>query len=151
AAGFVLVCQPDLIKRVADVSPWLSVAIGLLMLGLVALYVLGSWRHFKPWKWGKLHVEYPRLGIVARQLLAGPLELLCAAAIIYFALPAEGNPGYLVVLGVFLASFSLALLSHAPGGLGVLEVTFIAALPEIATTDVLAALIVFRDRKSTRR
>ena len=144
SGGAVLVCQPDLIKRVADVSPWLSVAIGLLMLGLVALYVLGSWRHFKPWKWGKLHVEYPRLGIVARQLLAGPLELLCAAAIIYFALPAEGNPGYLVVLGVFLASFSLALLSHAPGGLGVLEVTFLAALPELATADVLAALIVFR-------
>ena len=114
------------------------------MLGFVALYVLGSWRQFKPWKWGKLHVEYPRLGIVARQLLAGPLELACAAAIIYFALPAESNPGYLVVLGVFLASFSLALLSHAPGGLGVLEVTFLAAMPELPTADVLAALIVFR-------
>ena len=31
-----------------------------------------------------------------------------------------------------------------PGGLGVLEVTFIAALPELPTADVLAALIVFR-------
>lgn len=144
AGGVVLVSQPDLIKRVADVSPWLSVLIGGLMLGFVALYVLGSWRQFKPWKWGKLHVEYPRLGIVAKQLLAGPLELACAAAIIYFALPADNNPGYLVVLGVFLASFSLALLSHAPGGLGVLEVTFLAAMPELPTADVLAALIVFR-------
>ncbi len=144
SGGVVLVSQPDLIKRVADVSPWLSVLIGGLMLAFVALYVLGSWRQFKPWKWGKLHVEYPRLGIVARQLLAGPLELACAAAIIYFALPAESNPGYLVVLGVFLASFSLALLSHAPGGLGVLEVTFLAAMPELPTADVLAALIVFR-------
>ncbi len=144
SGGVVLVSQPDLIKRVADVSPWLSVLIGGLMLGFVALYVLGSWRQFKPWKWGKLHVEYPRLDIVAKQLLAGPLELVCAAAIIYFALPAESNPGYLVVLGVFLASFSLALLSHAPGGLGVLEVTFLAAMPELPTADVLAALIVFR-------
>lgn len=144
SGGVVLVSQPDLIKRVADVSPWLSVLIGGLMLGFVALYVLGSWRQFKPWKWGKLHVEYPRLGIVAKQLLAGPLELVCAAAIIYFALPTESNPGYLVVLGVFLASFSLALLSHAPGGLGVLEVTFLAAMPELPTADVLAALIVFR-------
>ena len=127
-----------------DVGPWLSVAIGAILLGLVALYVLGSWRQFKPWTWGKLRVEYPRLGIVARQLVAGPLELACAAAIIYFALPAESNPGYLVVLGVFLASFSLALLSHAPGGLGVLEVTFLAAMPELPKVDVLAALIVFR-------
>lgn len=144
ASGCVLVLQPELIHRVAKVTPLFSETIGTLLLLLVGLYVLGSWRHFKPWTLGKLHVEYPRLGIVARQLLAGPLELLCAAAIIYFALPSEHNPGFLVVLGVFLASFSLALLSHAPGGLGVLEVTFLAAMPELPAADVLAALIVFR-------
>ena len=140
----VLLLRPELAQRILHVPPTLSVAIGLLLLLLVGLYALGSWRQFKPWTLGKLHIEYPRLGIVGRQLLAGPLELLCAAAIIYFALPAGHNPGYLVVLGVFLASFSLALLSHAPGGLGVLEVTFIAALPDIPLNDVLAALIVFR-------
>ena len=71
SGGAVLICQPELIRRVADVGPWLSVAIGAILLGLVALYVLGSWRQFKPWTWGKLRVEYPRLGIVARQLVAG--------------------------------------------------------------------------------
>ena len=144
ASGCVLIAQPDLIHRVLNVTPLLSVAIGSLLLVIVALYVLGSWRQFKPWTLGKLHIEYPRLPIVGRQLLAGPLELLCAAAIIYFALPADNHPGYLVVLGVFLASFSLALLSHAPGGLGVLEVSFLAAMPEVPAADVLAALIVFR-------
>lgn len=144
ASGCVLILQPELIHRVAKVTPLFSVILGTLLLLLVGLYILGSWRQFKPWALGKLYIEYPRLGIVARQLLAGPLELMCAAAIIYFALPSEHNPGYLVVLGVFLASFSLALLSHAPGGLGVLEVTFLAALPELPAADVLAALIVFR-------
>ncbi|MHA6492359.1 lysylphosphatidylglycerol synthase transmembrane domain-containing protein [Pseudomonas borbori] len=143
-SGCVLIMQPTLIYRVAEVTPLLSVAIGALLLLLVALYVFGSWRHLRPWRMGKLHIQYPRLEIVGRQLLAGPLELICAAAIIYFALPADTNPGFLIVLGVFLASFSLALLSHAPGGLGVLEVTFLAALPEVSAPDVLAALIVFR-------
>ena len=144
ASGAVLVLRPSLIQQILNVPPAFSVALGLLLLLLIGLYALGSWRQFKPWTLGKLHVEYPRLGIVGRQLLAGPLELACAAAIIYFALPAEHNPGYLVVLGVFVASFSLALLSHAPGGLGVLEVTLISALPGIPPHDVLAALIVFR-------
>ncbi|MFC0668567.1 YbhN family protein [Azotobacter chroococcum] len=142
--GCVLVLQPALIQRLVEIPPPLSVTIGSALLSLVALYVLGSWRQFKPWTLGKLHIEYPSLPIVGRQLLAGPLELLCAAAIIYFALPAENSPDYLTVLGVFLASFSLALLSHAPGGLGVLEVTFLAALPELDPADVLAALVVFR-------
>ena len=144
AGGVVLVTHPQLIERVADVTPWLAVLIGIVLLTLVGLSALGSWRQFKPWTRGKLHIEYPRLGIVGRQLLAGPLELCCAAAIIYFALPELNNPGYWVILGIFLASFSLALLSHAPGGLGVLEVTFISAVPEMAKADVLAALIVFR-------
>lgn len=144
AGGVVLVIQPELIHRLVDVTPMVSVLIGSGMLAFVALYVLGAWLQFKPLELGKLKLEYPRLRVVRDQLIAGPLELLCAAAIIYFALPGETNPGYLVVLGVFLASFSLALLSHAPGGLGVLEVTFISAMPEIPTTDVLAALIVFR-------
>ncbi|MBB3929578.1 hypothetical protein GGR25_000597 [Kaistia hirudinis] len=143
-SAVVMVVGPRIISRLIDMPAWLSVAIGLVLLGLVALYVLGSWRHFPPFHWRKFHVQYPRLPIVARQLLAGPLELCSAAAIIYFALPVEHNPGYLIVLGVFLASFTLALLSHAPGGLGVLEVTFLAAMPELNPNDVLAALIVFR-------
>jgi uncharacterized membrane protein YbhN (UPF0104 family) len=144
ATGCVLILQPSIMQRVLDVPTALAMGIGVLLLLLVGLYVLGSWLQLKPWRLGKVHIEYPRLGIVARQLLAGPLELACAAAIIYFALPAEHNPGYLIVLGVFLASFSLALLSHAPGGLGVLEVSFLAALPDVPTSGVLAALIVFR-------
>ena len=67
-----------------------------------------------------------------------------AAAIIYFALPPGEGADYFTVLGVFLLSFSVALISHAPGGLGVLEVVFVTAMPDIATADVLAALIVFR-------
>jgi len=144
AGGTVLVLKPELLNRLISVEPWVSTAIGLSLLSLVGLYVIGAWRQLAPLRIGKWRIEYPRLPIVSKQLIAAPLELVCAAAIIYFALPAADNPGYLVVLAVFLASFSLALLSHAPGGLGVLEVTFLAALPELNTADVLAALIVFR-------
>lgn len=144
ACGGVLLVRPGVLDRIVEVSPWVARGLGALLLALVGLYVFGSWRQLAPWRLGKWHIEYPRLKVVIRQLMAGPMELLCAAAIIYFALPAANNPGYLTILGVFLASFSLALLSHAPGGLGVLEVTFLAALPEVPTADVLAALIVFR-------
>jgi uncharacterized membrane protein YbhN (UPF0104 family) len=38
----------------------------------------------------------------------------------------------------------VALLSHAPGGLSVLDLLFLTGLPELDPADVLAALIVFR-------
>ncbi len=145
AGGVVLVMEPTLIQRLLPpIPPWLSILVGSAMLVLVLLYILGAWHHFRPRTWRKLRIEYPHFPIVLRQLMAGPLELLCAAGIIYFALPEAHHPGYVIVLGAFLASFCLALASHAPGGLGVLELTFIAALPEVPIADVLAALIVFR-------
>ena len=143
AAGVVLILKPQLLDRLVHSAGWVSLAIGCGLLALIALYVFGAWRQLPPWRLGKWHIQYPRLPIVGRQLLAGPLELLCAAAIIYFALPTEHNPGYLTVLGVFLASFSLALLSRTRRAC-VLELTFLSALPEVPKVDVLAALIVFR-------
>ncbi|MBH0238561.1 lysylphosphatidylglycerol synthase transmembrane domain-containing protein [Methylobrevis albus] len=144
-AGFVLALQPDLIGRVFDgAAPELSYVISAVLLLLVAGYVFGSLRGFRPLRLGGFAVHYPKPQIVFRQLFVAPVELIGAAAIIYFALPNHESLTFLTVLGVFLLSFSVALLSHAPGGLGVLEVVFVTALPEIDQADVLAALIVFR-------
>ena len=52
--------------------------------------------------------------------------------------------GRVSVVGLFLGSFSAALLSNAPGGLGVLEYLFLKAAPELNAADVIAALLVFR-------
>jgi uncharacterized membrane protein YbhN (UPF0104 family) len=143
--AIVLILVPGLFDRFSSIGfHSFSGATGLVMLLPVIAYIFGSWLHLRPLKIGSFQVHYPRLPIVARQLIIGPLELLAAAAIIYFALPEAGNPGYLVVLGVFMVSFSAALISHAPGGLGVLEVVFLAGLSEMEPVHVLAALLVFR-------
>jgi uncharacterized membrane protein YbhN (UPF0104 family) len=142
--GALLVARPDIVQRIVDVPDSLAIAAGLLMLAFVAFYVIGSLFHFRPFVIGGFEIIYPRPPIVLAQFFVAPLEVLAAAAIIYFALPAEANPGYIVILGIFIASFSAALISHAPGGLGVIEYIFVAALSEVDQADVVAALIIFR-------
>ena len=148
--GFVLLYEPEIVQRLFDLGPALVRVIGAAMVLVPALYVAGSALHLRPLILGRFKLIYPRLSIALRQLLAGPLELMGAAGIIYCALPSDHNPGYLVVLGVFLASFTAALLSHAPGGLGVLEFVFVKALSDVPAgdavpkADVIAALLVFR-------
>ncbi|KQQ88201.1 YbhN family protein [Aureimonas sp. Leaf324] len=136
--------DPTMIRRYVDVDPWVPVGLAILILVLVGLYVFGSFRGFPPRKIGGFLLQYPRRDVVLRQLIAAPLEIVAAAGIIYFALPPETNPGFVIVLAIFVVSFSLALVSHAPGGLGVLEVTFLTGLSDVPETDVLAALFVFR-------
>lgn len=143
--GIVLILVPGLLDRFSDLGlREFSGLTGMLLLVPVVAYVFCSWLNLRPLRIGSLQIHYPRLPIVARQLIIGPFELFAAGAIIYFALPEAGNPGYLVVLGVFLVSFSVAQISHAPGGLGVLEVVFLMGLPDMEAVDVLAALLVFR-------
>ncbi len=143
--GLVLVFEPQILDRFSGMEHHgLSEAAGIAMLVLIAAYAFGSWLHLRPLKIGSFQIHYPALPIVARQLLIGPVELIAAAAIIYFALPAAHNPGYFVVLGVFLVSFSVAQISHAPGGLGVFEVVFLAGMSDMDPVAVLAALLVFR-------
>jgi glycosyltransferase 2 family protein len=142
--GLVLVIEPEFVSRMGG-APVASGRIAALVLLLAPwAYTVGSLLHFRPVRLFGFELVYPRPPIAARQLLAGPVELIGAAGIIYFALPAEHNPGYLIVLAGFLASFSLALISHAPGGLGVLEFTFLKLLPDAPKADVIVALIVFR-------
>lgn len=143
--GLLLVIQPSVVERIRpDLPEWTGLALGVGLLLLIAIYVFGSWLQFKPFRIARFQFEYPRLPIVLRQLTIGPFEILAAATIIYVALPEAGNPGFLTVAAVFLASFTVAQLSHAPGGLGVLEVVFIKGMPEMDEVQVLAALLVFR-------
>jgi glycosyltransferase 2 family protein len=142
--GFVLVLDPQIILRWMAAPYWAGRLIGVGMLTAAALYAAASLFHFRPLKIGTFELIYPRPPVALRQLFAAPLELLGAAGIIYFALPAAGNPGYFIVLGIFLASFSIALMSHAPGGLGVLEFAFVKAMPDTPPADLVAALLVFR-------
>ena len=142
--GLVCLIDPDFINTLIETPPGAVRALGIVLLGLVALYLAGSALHFPPLRFPNLRLSYPKPQIALRQLIAGPVELLGAAGIIYFALPAATNPGFVVVLGVFLASFSAALVSHAPGGLGVLELVFVNAMPEVPQAHVIAALLVFR-------
>ncbi len=148
--GLVLVGEPYILKPLSSLSPWFRInetaarLIGFGMLAFCALYTVGAWLNFKPLKIGKFEIVYPRMPIVARQYVAAPLELMGAAGIIYFALPEAGNPGFFIVLGAFLMSFSAGLLSQVPGGVGVMEAVFLAIMPTIPAPAVFAALLVWR-------
>ena len=148
--GIVLGFEPEIIEPLGELMPLLDLDtdfvrfLGFAILGFCVLYIVGSWLHFKPLKIGSLEIVYPRMPVVARQVVAAPLELIGAAGIIYFALPEVGHPGFFMVLGAFLLSFSAGLLSQVPGGVGVMEAVFIAIMPDVPATSVVAALLVWR-------
>jgi uncharacterized membrane protein YbhN (UPF0104 family) len=148
--AFVLIGEPQILAPLEKLSSHFAIGehvarmIGFGLLGFVALYTIGSWLQLRPLRFRSFELMYPRLNVVARQYIAAPLELIGAAGIIYFALPEQGNPGFFIVLGAFLLSFSAGLLSQVPGGVGVMEAVFLAIMPGMPATAVFAALLVWR-------
>ncbi len=148
--GAVLVFEPQELRCVAGMLPHMlnnaTIAriVGVGSLVLVAAYVAGSVLRLPPFRVAGFEVFYPKPEIAARQFIAAPLELIGATGIIYFTLPEAGNPGFFVIMAIFLGSFSAALLSNAPAGAGVFDLIFINALPTIPKAKVLAAVLMFR-------
>ncbi len=148
--GFALIATPELLKPMASLSPWFQVSsdtarvIGIVLLLACMAYMVGSLLNLPTLKIKSAEIAYPKPFVVGIQTLIAPIEILGAAGIIYFALPADSHPGFVLVLGAFLLSFSAGLISQVPGGVGVMEAIFLALMPTVPASSVFAALLVWR-------
>ena len=86
----------------------------------------------------------PSAGSALAQIVIGAIDIGAAAAALYVLLPADIAPGYAIFLILFVAAIIASLISHAPGGLGVLEATILLGLGAGTRPDVVAALVLFR-------
>jgi uncharacterized membrane protein YbhN (UPF0104 family) len=142
--GVLCLYDPQSIADLFHVTPLTIQILGVVAWSLIALYTFASWKNFKPLKIKSFSFYYPSFSVVLRQMIIAPIEVLGAASIVYFAIPGAFNPGFVPVVTAFVASFCTALLSHAPGGLGVLEFTFIKIMPSVPVAHLLTALLIFR-------
>jgi uncharacterized membrane protein YbhN (UPF0104 family) len=69
------------------------------------------------------------------------MNICFVAAAFYELLPATVGVGYFAVATVYVLANVASIVSHVPGGLGVLEAVVIHVLPEVS---VIGALVVFR-------
>lgn len=86
-------------------------------------------------------LELPALPLAAGQVLVGALNFACVAACLHQLISAFSEVPYLEVAAVYVIGNVTALISHVPGGLGVLEATVLYLLPDTAA---IGALIAFR-------
>jgi glycosyltransferase 2 family protein len=140
-----VIAAPFVSERLSMAVPFdVSESIAKLLLGAVVIYLACSFLPLPAIGFGRLKISYPAPHIAFLQIALATAEIMAAAMVIFLALPAAGNPGFLAVAGIFALALAAALISHSPGGLGVFELLFLAGLSDMNPTDVIAALVVFR-------
>lgn len=138
-AGLCLILLPGTAGKIAGLGSAASVALGVACLALSTLYlVLAAFMRgelkVKGWRFA-----LPTWRIAALQILVGTSNFSFVAACLHQLLGAE--TGYMETTAAYVVGNLTALVSHVPGGLGVLEATIAFLLGSSAS---IGALIAFR-------
>lgn len=138
-AGMLL--NPAAAAQMTGFSVELVVGLGFACLAITCAYLLLSAFLRSSLRLGKWRLEMPSLRLASAQVLIGSLNFAFVAACLHQTLAAFTDADYLTVSSVYVIANTTALISHVPGGLGVLET---AILYLISGGALIGALIAFR-------
>ena len=140
-AGLALLLRPGGGPNLLGLDRPAAILLGLVCLALPLAYMLICAfvrRRLRLWSWS---FEPPRPALALGQIVIGTLNFSCVAACIHQLLAGFSDAGYLDVASAYVTANIAALISHVPGGLGVLEATMLSILPD---AESIGALVAFR-------
>ena len=117
--------------------------LGLLLFSVALIYLVITFFAKKPFHFRGKEFSLPPFKIALAQAAVAGSDLICAGACLYVLLPPSVDVGFIEFLPAYLLGMVLAVMSHVPGGVGVLEVV-ILNLTNAEPKAVFAALICFR-------
>ncbi len=116
---------------------------GALLLAVAGYLAFGLLRR-TPIQLRNWQLRLPGPDIAIGQLLLAGADLACAAAALYWLLPADAAVSFAMFLGVYVLAVVAGIISHVPGGLGVFETVLLLALPDVPRDGLLAAILAYR-------
>lgn len=142
--GLPLLLAPDAAGAALRFHPGWAVAIGIGILGSVAAYAVWASLSRKPveiWNW---QIVPPGPGLALPQLVLGLGDLVLSAGALWVLLPEGATVSFPAFCGAYAAAILVSVVSHVPGGLGVLESVLLLTLPHGDPVGMLAALLAYR-------
>lgn len=139
--ALVIYLRPDDVARMSGLGVDAISIIALVCLAFPLIYLalsafLRAPLHIKHWSF-----QMPRLSLAAGQIAVGTANFACVAACLHQMLSAFAEASYLKVATASITANIAAIVSHVPGGLGVLEATIVHILPG---AESMAAVIAYR-------
>jgi uncharacterized membrane protein YbhN (UPF0104 family) len=140
-AGISAMLRPDLIAEIFGVSQAAVTAVGILPLLAVAGYVGLAVFVRRPIRIRRFQLPLPPARLAFGQIVVGTADFLSVSAVLHQMLSASANVGFFPVAAVYSLANAAAIMSHVPGGLGVIEAIVLSLYPG---ANVIGALIAFR-------
>jgi glycosyltransferase 2 family protein len=139
--GAALLIRSDLAQEITGLARPAVLGLGALCLAIAGAYLALAAFVRAPVTIRGWSLRMPPLRLALAQIAIGPLNFACVAACLHQAIAAVTEVSYLGVASVYVIANTTALLSHVPGGLGVIESVVLYLLPQ---ANLIGPLLVFR-------
>jgi uncharacterized membrane protein YbhN (UPF0104 family) len=140
-AGISALARPGLVAALFGVGAGTMVVLGLVFLSVVAIYLALAALVHRPIYLASFELPVPPLRLALGQMAVGATDLLMVSAVLHQMLSASTAIGFLPVAMSYVAANTTAIISHVPGGLGVIEAVVLSLVPG---AKVVGALVAFR-------
>ena len=143
--GVFLVAFPGALRVHDATMPYATQAlIGCGILAAIAVYLLACARQTGPLNILGWTLPVPTLRQALIQFALAATDIAIASAALLVLLPPEAWHHYPDFLVAYVVAVVVALLAHAPGGIGVFEAVVLVTLPEVDKPSLISALILYR-------
>ena len=143
--GTILLFEPEVLAFMGDGLPrTVSQALGLLLWGIVAAYVLLA--RFVPYFHVFGHrIDLPGFRMAVAQTALASADVAVTALIFWALLPPVEGLTFLHFLGIYVLALSAGILANVPGGTGVFDGAILLGLSGyLPAPVVVGALLLFR-------
>jgi phosphatidylglycerol lysyltransferase len=143
--GAFLLLFPGTLRVNAQVLAYpVQAGIGGLILATISLYLVACWKQVGPIRILGWTLPTPTLRQALLQFGLAATDIAIASAALLVLLPPDSWHHYPDFLVAYVVAMVVALITHAPGGLGVFEAVILVTLPEVDKAALVSALILYR-------
>jgi glycosyltransferase 2 family protein len=139
--GVSLLLRPAIAEELTGLSRIAISGVGVASLAGVAAYLIASVYVRSQIVVRSYEFSFPPLELAVGQVVVGSVNFACVAACLHQVVYAATQVEYLGLAAVYVTANATALMSHVPGGLGVIELVVMHFLPE---GNLIGPLIAFR-------
>jgi uncharacterized membrane protein YbhN (UPF0104 family) len=139
--GIALLYSPQQAQQVTGLESSALSIIGAICLVLAIFYLVLAATVRRPLRIGKWTFAMPPPRLAVAQVIIGPINFFFVAACLYQALAGVTDVDFARVTTVYVTANAASLISHIPGGLGVIETVIALFLPDAT---LIGAFVVFR-------
>ncbi|MBR0672867.1 lysylphosphatidylglycerol synthetase family protein [Roseomonas soli] len=143
--GTVLLFEPDVLPFFGEGAPrWVMQAVGGLLWGIVAAYILMA-RFVPHFRLFGHQIDLPGFRMALAQTLLASADVGVTAMIFWALLPPAEGLTFLHFLGIYIAALSAGIVANVPGGIGVFDGAILFGLAGyMPTPEAIGALLLFR-------